>query len=99
MLRRSRTQTSHGHSTFPNRLLRSGYEISAEVLEDGSGGEGWAKKKNTGQILSIYSEYLMHYILKIGEMVPVAFLMKEIIFSLLPLDQNPELMDPPVKFP
>ena len=46
-----------------------------------------------------YSEYLIHYILKIGEMVLVAFLMKKIIFSLLPLDQNPELMDPPVKFP
>ena len=45
-----------------------------------------------------YSEYLMYYILKIGEMVLVAFLMKKIIFS-LPLDQNPELMNPPVKFP
>ena len=41
----------------------------------------------------------MHYILKIGGMVLVAFLTKKIIFLLLPLDQNPEHMDPPVKFP
>ena len=47
----------------------------------------------------LYSEYLMHYILKIGGMVLVAFLTKKLIFLLLPLDQNPELMDPPVKFP
>ena len=33
----------------------------------------------------IYSEYLMHYILKLGEMVFV--------------DQNPELMNPSVRFP
>ena len=47
----------------------------------------------------LYFEYLMHYILKIEGMVLVAFLAKKLIFSLLPLDQNPELMDPPVKFP
>ena len=47
----------------------------------------------------LYSEYLLHYILKIGGMVLVAFLVKKLIFSLQPLDQNPELMDPPVKFP
>ena len=47
----------------------------------------------------LYSEYLMHYILKIGGMVLVAFLTKKLIFLLLHLDQNPELMDPPVKFP
>ena len=45
----------------------------------------------------LYSEYLLHYILKIGGMVLVAFLMKKLIFSLLPLDQNPEMMDPPVR--
>ena len=28
----------------------------------------------------LYSEYLMHYILKIGEMVLVTFLMKKTIF-------------------
>ena len=47
----------------------------------------------------LYSEYLMHFILKLGGMVLVAFLMKKLIFSLLPLDQNPELMNPSVRFP
>ena len=47
----------------------------------------------------LYSEYLMHYILKLVGMVLVAFLMKKLIFSLLPLDQNPELMNPSVRFP
>ena len=59
---------------------------------------GGPRKKRLDR-LYLYSEYLMHYILKIGEMVLVAFLMKKLIFSLLPLDQNPELMNPPVKFP
>ena len=45
----------------------------------------------------LYSEYLLHYILKIGGMVLVAFLMKKLIFSLLPRIKKPELMDPPVK--
>ena len=59
---------------------------------------GGPRKKRLDR-LYLYSEYLIHYILKIGEMVLVAFSMKKLIFSLLPLDQNPELMDPPVKFP
>ena len=40
--------------------------------------------------LYLYTEYLMHYFLNV---------MKKLIFSLLPLDQNPELMNPSVKFP
>ena len=59
---------------------------------------GGPRKKRLDR-LYLYSEYLMYYILKIAEMVLVAFLMKKLIFSLLPLDQNPELMNPPAKFP
>ena len=42
----------------------------------------------------LYSEFVMHYIFKIGEMVLLVYLMKKIILSLLPLDQNPQLKFP-----
>ena len=59
---------------------------------------GGPRKKRLDRFY-LYSEYLMHYIFRLGGMVLVAFLMKKLIYSLLPLDQNPELMNPSVKFP
>ena len=59
---------------------------------------GGPRKKRLDRFY-LYSEYLMHFFLRLGGMVLVAFLMKKPIFSLLPLDQNPELMNPSVKFP
>ena len=73
--------------------------MCAEVLEDGSGSEGWGHKSKDWIDPILYSEFLMHYIFKIAEMVLVAYLMKKIIFSLLPLDQNPQVMGPLVKLP
>ena len=71
----------------------------AEVLEDGSSSEEWGHGNKDWIVPFLYSEFLMHYIFKIAEMVLVAYLIKKILFSLLPLDQNPQVMGPPVKFP
>ena len=73
--------------------------MCAEVLEDGSGSERWRHESKDVIDPILYSEFLMHYIFKIGEMVLVAYLIKKIILSLLPQDQNPQVIGPPVKFP
>ena len=63
------------------------YEVFLGAGGGAGGGEG------------VVVGFLMHYIFKIGEMVLVACLMKKIILSLLPQDQNPQMMGPPLKFP
>ena len=65
----------------------------AEALEDWSDNEGWGHESKDWIDPILYSEFLMH------DIILVVYLMKKIIFSLLPLDQNPEMMGPAVKFP
>ena len=60
---------------------------------------GGPRKKRLDR-LYLYTEYLSDALYpQAWRNGPRAFLMKKLIFSLLPLDQNPELMNPSVKFP